>query len=126
MPRKAFETMSEPLFYVLMALQHRELCGVEIAAWVEERTAGRIQLGPGTLYTILPKLMEEGALEETAVNGRRRNYQITEKGRELYRGECDRLRRCLQDAEAAETPMREVCSYEQARISPVPLLALGD
>lgn len=102
MPRKAFDTLSEPMFYVLMALRHRNLCGVDIAEWVAQKTERRIILGPGTLYTILPKLTEERILREVGTDGRRRNYEITEKGKALYDTECERLRRCVADLETEE------------------------
>ena len=103
MPRKAFYTLSEPLFYVLMALYRRSLCGVEIAEWISKKTGGRLVLGPGTLYTILPKLAEEGAIHEVSLEGRRRSYEITAKGRQLYDAECERLRRCVNDSISEES-----------------------
>ena len=102
MPRKAFNTLSEPMFYVLMALRRRTLCGVDIAEWVAQKTERRILLGPGTLYTILPKLTEEGILREVGTDGRRRNYEITDKGKGLYDTECERLRRYVADLDAEE------------------------
>ena len=102
MPRKAFDTLSEPMFYVLMALRRRTLCGVEIAEWISAKTANRVALGPGTLYTILAKLTEEDMIREKSVEGRRRSYAVTEKGRLMYDAECDRLRRCVADVDAEE------------------------
>ena len=93
MPRKAFDTLSEPMFYVLMALTKRTLCGVDIAEWSGCKTDHRMALGPGTLYTTLAKLTEEGMIREVGVAGRRRSYEITDKGRQMYGAECDRLRR---------------------------------
>ena len=98
MPRKAFDTLSEPMFYVLMALRRRTLCGVEIVEWISHNTKSRMALGPGTLYTILAKLTEEDMIREVRAEGRRRSYEITEKGREMYETECARLRRCIADA----------------------------
>ena len=102
MPRKAFDTLSEPMFYVLMALRRRTLCGVEMVEWIQSKTAGRLVLGPGTLYTILAKLTEEHAIREKSVDGRRRSYEITEKGLQMYEAECDRLRRCIADITTEE------------------------
>ena len=102
MPRKAFDTLSEPMFYVLMALRRRTLCGVEIVDWIGAKTNARVVLGPGTLYTILAKLTEEDMIREISAEGRRRNYQLTDKGRQVYETECDRLRRCVADLEAEE------------------------
>ena len=100
MPRKTLDSLSEPMFYVLMALQKQPLCGADIAQWVSARTEKRIVLGPGTLYTILGKLTDEQMIRETAVDGRRRTYETTEDGDRLYGNEVARLRRCLQDADA--------------------------
>ena len=101
MPRKAFDTLSEPMFYVLMALRCRSLCGAEIVEWIQKKTDGRIVLGPGTLYTILPKLADEGAIREISAEGRRRSYEVTDKGQQMFTAECDRLRRCIADAASA-------------------------
>lgn len=100
MPRKTLDTLSEPMFYVLLALQKQPLCGVDIAQWVSARTEKRITLGPGTLYTILGKLTDEDMIRETATEGRRRTYELTAAGRALYANEVARLRRCLRDADA--------------------------
>ena len=102
MPKKSLETLSEPMFYVLMALNRQNLCGADIVSWVSARTQGRVALGPGTLYTILPKLTESGMLHEVSTEGRKRTYEITEQGRTLYEHECARLRRQVADMEAAE------------------------
>lgn len=102
MPRKTLDTLSEPMFYVLMALRHQPLCGADIAQWISDRTGGRLTLGPGTLYTILGKLTDEQMIRETAVDGRRRTYTITEAGQHLYDNELTRLRRCVRDADREE------------------------
>ena len=102
MPKRSLETLSEPMFYVLMALRRRTLCGVEIVHWIGETTEGRITLGPGTLYTILSKLTDEQMIREVSVEGRKRTYAVTARGIEAYRAELERLRQCIMDAEAPE------------------------
>lgn len=102
MAKKALETLTETMFYVLMSFLKREQCGAEVAEFVERKTEGRVRMGPGTLYTILGKFQEEGLLEETAVEGRKRTYRLTGKGRALYDEEVARLRQCLRDAEREE------------------------
>ena len=94
--------LNEPMFYVLMAFNQGELCGSEITHMVQVRTNGRVSLGPGTLYTLLGKFVEEKLIEETEVQGRKRSYRITDKGREVYEEEVNRLRTCLSDAMDAE------------------------
>jgi DNA-binding PadR family transcriptional regulator len=92
--------LTEPMFYVLMSFLNRDMCGIEITEFIQARTQGRVRLGPGTLYTLLGKFLEEKLIEEVAVEGRKRTYRITEKGRAAYQEEVERLRVCLADAEA--------------------------
>lgn len=99
MPRKAMEILTETMFYVLMAFRHSPMCGIDVADYIERRTAGRLKLGPATLYTILAKFEKEKYIRETEVEGRKRTYCITEKGREAYEEEVARLRQCVADAE---------------------------
>ena len=54
MARKQFQTLSEPMYYILLSLTS-ECCGVDIMKKVEEISKGRISVGPGTLYTLLGK-----------------------------------------------------------------------
>ena len=41
-------------------------------------------------------------IREKSVEGRRRSYEITDKGRQMYAAECERLRRCVADVDAEE------------------------
>lgn len=94
--------LTEPMFYVLMAFLHGEMCGIDVAAFVEKKTRGRVKLGPGTLYTLLNKFQDETLIEEIDVEGRKRTYRLTAKGREAYEEELERLRACLRDTEEEE------------------------
>ena len=60
-------------------------------------TEGRVMIGPGTLYSLLESFQREGYIRETRVEGRRRSYQITERGRERLEEEVLRLRRQTED-----------------------------
>ena len=99
MPKKPLENLTESMFYLLMAFMRGPACGTDAAAWVLEKTGGRCRIGPATLYTILAKFEKEKYIEEIAVEGRKRTYRITPKGRAVYQEEVDRLRSCLMDAE---------------------------
>ena len=79
--------LTEPMFYVLMSFLRRDMCGIDITEFVEQKTHGRVRLGPGTLYTLLGKFLDGGLIEETEVDGRKRTYRITQKGREAYQEE---------------------------------------
>ena len=105
MGRKILETLTESMFYVLMALLRQARCGTEIADFVAARTKSRVRLGPGTLYTILAKFEEVGLIRETAVEGRKRTYVLTDEGRARYEEELVRLRSCLADAEEERRAM---------------------
>ena len=102
MSKEALRILTESMFYVLLSLMRQERCGAEIVQFVEDTTAGRVPLGPGTLYTILAKFEEEGLIRETAVEGRRRTYAITDRGRGMFRQELSRLKLCVADGEREE------------------------
>lgn len=102
MPKKAMEVLTESMFYVLMAFAGGPMCGTDVAEYIEQRTKGRLLIGPATLYTLLGKFEKEKWINEIEVEGRKRTYRITEKGLEAYAQERERLRACLSDAEEAE------------------------
>lgn len=102
MPKKAMDILTESMFYVLMALYCSPMCGIDIAEDIDRRTNSRLKIGPATLYTILGKFEKEKIIREISVEGRKRTYQITDKGRHAYREELERLKQCVADAAAAE------------------------
>jgi len=87
------------MFYVLMALMTGPMCGTDIGDFIHRRTKGRLHMGPATLYTILGKFEKEKYIREIAVEGRKRTYQVTQKGADAYREELIRLKQCVLDAE---------------------------
>lgn len=91
--------LTEPMYYVLMSFLRQDMCGTEITEFVERKTRGRVNLGPGTLYTLLARFLDEGLIVETQVDGRKRTYRITPKGRAVFQEELDRLRACAADGE---------------------------
>ncbi len=99
MPKKSLDTLTESMFYVLMALIRQPMCGIDIADFIQRRTRGRIQIGPATLYTILGKFQQEGYIQEVSVVGRKRTYAITKLGCAAYEEELQRLKQCILDAE---------------------------
>ena len=60
-------------------------------------TAGRVRVGPGTLYNLLEQFSEAGFIRQTKVEGRRRSYILTDKGHTTLREEFERLRRQAED-----------------------------
>ena len=107
MPRKPMVVLTEAMLYVLMAFQNGEMCGIDIADYIDRLTDGRVQIGPATLYTILGKFEKEKYIKEINVEGRKRTYIITAKGNEAYQTELTRLNRCIADCERANSVREE-------------------
>ena len=101
MPRKPMVILTESMLYVLMAFQNGEMCGIDIADYIDFLTDGRVQIGPATLYTILGKFEKEKYIREINVEGRKRTYVITDKGNEAYQAELTRLNQCIADSQRA-------------------------
>ncbi|GAA5154552.1 helix-turn-helix transcriptional regulator [Pseudonocardia eucalypti] len=69
---------------LLAALEPGPAHGFAVMAELRRRTEGAIDLEGGTLYPALRRLEEAGLIVGTWTNGsgrRRREYQLTEKGR---------------------------------------------
>lgn len=96
MARAKFQTLTEQMFYTLLCLKE-ECCGMDILDRVPAMTGQRIKIGSGTLYTLLEQFLEAGMICETRVEGRRRSYVLTQKGRKMLQRECERLERQLED-----------------------------
>ena len=60
-------------------------------------TDGRISVGPGTLYNLLEQFVYEEIICETKVEGRRRSYILTKKGKEILETEYKRIQKQADD-----------------------------
>ena len=96
MAREKFQTLTEQMFYILLALEE-ECGGEDIMERVQQMSGGRVQVGPGTLYTLLDRFLQEGMIRQTRSEGRKRSYILTETGREMLEEEVRRLVRQLED-----------------------------
>lgn len=96
MAREQFQTLTEPMYYILLALTE-ECCGVDIMDQVLRLSNGRVKVGPGTLYAMLSKFEENDFIRLTFEEKRRKNYIITEKGRKLLLEEFERLKTLVED-----------------------------
>lgn len=103
MAKKTLEILTETMFYVLMALEKQDMFGTEIADYIQNKTDGRMVIGPGTLYTILAKFEDAKMIAEVNVSGRKRTYRITKDGSTAYSAELQRLKTCITDAEREES-----------------------
>lgn len=96
-----------PVFHILIALAEGPRHGYAIMREVSERTAGRLRLGPGTLYGSIKRMLEQGLIEETRArpgeeggDERRRYYRLTRLGRKAAEAEAARLAAVLKEARA--------------------------
>ena len=90
MPRAKFQTLTEQMFYVLLCLT-KECYGLDILDRVPAMTQNRVSVGSGTLYNLLEQFLAEGMIRETRVEGRRRSYILTDKGRSMLSKEYERI-----------------------------------
>ena len=98
MPREKFQALTEQMFYILLCLKD-ECCGMDIMTRVEQLTAGRVRVGPGTLYNLLEQFAEADFIRQTNVEGRRRSYILTDHGRSILEEEYRRLNSLARDYE---------------------------
>ena len=55
-------------------------------------TFAGVTLGPGTLYTAITRLMEEGWIEPVEASGRQRPYRVTRAGLDHLRAQLEKMR----------------------------------
>lgn len=107
MPKRTLDPLPSAAFQILLALAGEDLHGYGIMRRVAEQTGRRVRLGPGTLYSSIRVLLENGLIEESAAredadsaDERRRYYRLTSSGRKLARSEAERLAEVLRVARA--------------------------
>ncbi len=90
--------LTSSVFHILLALADQDRHGLGIAEEIERRTAGAVELGPGTLYNAIHKMLEAGLIKEATTrpepawdDPRRRYYTMTLAGRRLLEKEARRL-----------------------------------
>jgi DNA-binding PadR family transcriptional regulator len=99
------------VFHILLALAGEERHGYGIMQDVARQTNDALQLGPGTLYGCLKRMLAAGLVEEsderpdTELMGerhdeRRRYYRMTDLGRRVARAEARRLTDAVTAAKA--------------------------
>jgi DNA-binding PadR family transcriptional regulator len=98
--------MTNAAFYVLLSLAGQELHGYAIMREVELQSAGKVRLGPGTLYGVLQRMLEDGWIREhepplgADAGERRRFYRITAEGRRELKAEAARLHEMVRLAQS--------------------------
>jgi DNA-binding PadR family transcriptional regulator len=99
--------LTPAVFHILVALSEGERHGYGIMRQVAEDTDGSLQLGPGTLYGCLKRMLSGKLIEEsderpdpTLDDERRRYYRITDFGVRTVRAEAKRLATAVTAARA--------------------------
>ncbi len=92
--------LTPTVFSILLALAGSEKHGYAIMKEAALPEGGGVQMGPGTLYGSLDRMMASGLIEETGFtdNERRRYYRITRYGSEVFTAEAARLARMVSAA----------------------------
>ncbi len=88
--------MTETTYYTLCAVKEPRH-GYAIMQFVSQLTEKRIQMGTGTLYTMLGRLVEDGIIQIISEEKGKKTYQITEDGINLMLREIKRLKDQLEN-----------------------------
>jgi DNA-binding PadR family transcriptional regulator len=118
MTKKALEEPRDPhrflpltpaVFHIMLALAGGQGHGYGIMLEVERLTSGRLNLGPGTLYRSIQRMLIDGLIEETTDDNdsaeddeRRRYYRLTRLGLDVAREEARRLETLVNAARKRE------------------------
>jgi DNA-binding PadR family transcriptional regulator len=99
--------LTPPVFHILLALAGEERHGYGIMHDVARQTNDALQLGPGTLYGCLKRMLAAGLVEESDErpdpaldDERRRYYRMTALGRSTVKAEAGRLATAVSAAKA--------------------------
>jgi DNA-binding PadR family transcriptional regulator len=90
-------------FLILLVLSRGERHGYGIMKDVETESGGEVEIGIGSLYRLLGRMMRAGLVAAGAARSgdeRRRNYRLTPRGERVLREECLRLADLVQRAKA--------------------------
>jgi len=95
---EAFLPLSAPVLNILLALGSDRLHPYGIMQEIDRRTGGKAVILPGTLYTSIARMLDQGLIEDAPDrpepeddDARRRYYRLTELGRRVAAAEVDRM-----------------------------------
>jgi len=101
--------LSQPVFRILLALSDQRLHGYAVMQAFADKTGGRARILPGTLYSSLARMVEDGLVEEldpphddNSGGPQRRYYRRTALGKAVARAEAERLSVLLEVARAEQ------------------------
>jgi DNA-binding PadR family transcriptional regulator len=95
---ESFLPLTPAVFHILLALADGEKHGYAIMQEIEDVTGSKVQMGPGTLYGSIKRMLAAGLIEESddrpdaaLDDERRRYYRQTGLGRRVLREEAQRM-----------------------------------
>ena len=114
--------LTPAVFHILLALSNGERHGYAIMREVAADTNGSLQLGPGTLYGSLKRMVAGRLIEETDErpdpdldDERRRDHRITDFGMKAVRAEAERLATAVSAARAKRLLSRKGAAFAGVR-----------
>lgn len=93
--------LTEAVYYILLSLV-QPMHGYGIMQNVEKLSGGRLRLAAGTLYGAISTMQEKGWILALSADGdsRKKEYMITDTGREVLRAEYSRLKELVENGRA--------------------------
>ncbi|MBP3851767.1 MAG: helix-turn-helix transcriptional regulator [Erysipelotrichaceae bacterium] len=100
--------LTESVFYILLRL-HQPAHGYALMKDINQMTNGRVHLGAGSLYGALDTLQKKGWIKEadTHRQERKKEYVITDTGKQFFEKELVRLEELLQNAQRMKEATNE-------------------
>jgi DNA-binding PadR family transcriptional regulator len=90
-------SLTPAVFHILLALSGEEMHGYGIIKQVEADSQGKVNMGAGTLYGSLKRMLEAGLIKESETrvdpemdDARRIYYRITNAGMQALKAEIER------------------------------------
>lgn len=97
--------LAPAMLHILLSLAGEPMHGYGVMQEVLSQSGGRYNLGPGTLYDNLQRLMKQRLVEEVPgpreeQNSRRRYYRLSSLGRQVLSQEIARLEELVHEGRA--------------------------
>jgi DNA-binding PadR family transcriptional regulator len=104
-----FLPLTHLLYVVLLSLAEEPTHPYELVKRIRERSAGRIDPGTGSFYSVLAQAERQGLIRECAANpvSRRHVYELAPLGRRVLAAEAARLEAQLKATRAALVPEKK-------------------
>ena len=98
-----FLPLTHLLYVVLLSLAEEPNHPYELVKRIRDRSAGRIDPGTGSFYSVLSQAERQGLIRESAAPAgtRRRVYELAPLGRRVLAAEAERLSEQLKATRAA-------------------------